>query len=98
MAITTRLKDLSFQAPLFLARLRQLVTQIDDRASSIWSLKRLQGCPLRRLHRISSLNTCLAASQLMDINTLRKVHVGEELTIISDAEIILNTHWNEDIM
>ena len=52
MAITIRLTDFGllnifFQAPPLLARLLQLVTPIDDRASSIWSFQCIQGRPLR---------------------------------------------------
>ena len=40
-------------------------------------------------------------AQLLDINTLHNVHVVEELivqlTIESNAEIIANSHWTEDL-
>ena len=49
-------------APLFLAHLRQFVTPIDDRTSSIWSFEGIQGRPLRRLSQISALNTHLAGA------------------------------------
>ena len=52
----------SFQAPLLLARLRQLVAPIVDRSSSIWSFQRIQGCPLRRLTQIPASNTDLAGA------------------------------------
>ena len=49
----------SFQAPLLLVRLRQLVLPIDDTASSIWSFQRIQGRTLRRLPQIPASNTRL---------------------------------------
>ena len=39
-------------------------------------------------------------AQPLDINTLHNVHVVEELielTIKSNAEIIANSHWTEDL-
>ena len=39
--------------------------------------------------------------QPLDINRLHNVNVVEQLiqlTIISDAEIIANSHWTEDLM
>ena len=39
-------------------------------------------------------------AQPLDINALHNVYVVEELiqlTIVSDAEIIANSHWTEDL-
>ena len=36
-------------------------------------------------------------AQPLDINTLNNVHVVEELLHKSDAEIIANSHWTEDL-
>ena len=40
-------------------------------------------------------------TRLTDINTLHNVYVAEELiqlTVISDAEIIANSNWTEDLL
>ena len=89
LAITTRLTDFSrntsFQALLLFARLQQLDTPIDDRASSIWSFQRIQGRPLRRLPQTPSIkhpshrsvlfysNDFAEPPQPLDINMLHNV-------------------------
>ena len=45
-------------------------------------------------------NDMAEPAQPLDINTLHNVHVVQELiqlTIKSNAEIIANTHWTEDL-
>ena len=79
-------RNTSFQAPLLLARLRQLVTPIDDRTSLIWSLQWIQGGSLRRLPEIKypscwsillHTNEMAEQAQTLNINTLHNVHVVE---------------------
>ena len=45
-----------------LCSLRQLITAVDNRASSIWSFQRIQGRPLGRIAQISASNTRLAGA------------------------------------
>ena len=99
--LTTRFTDfglllISFQAPLLLARLRQLVTLINDRASSIWAFQRIQGRPLRWLPQIPASNNRVAGAsflhsndmaelaQPLDISTLHKVYVVELIQLTVD--------------
>ena len=89
-----------FQALLLLVRIHQLVTLF-------LSLQQIQGRPLHSLLQIPTSNTRLGGAcslfeptQPLGINTLHKSHVVEELiqlTIISDVEIIANSHWTEDL-
>ena len=87
----------SFQALLLLVRLRKLVTPIDDRTYSIWSSCSPTSVDPRikyLSHRSSHLHTNDKAERVqpLDINTLHNVYVIEELTIVSNAEIIANLH------
>ena len=88
-----------FQVPLFLARLRQVVTPIDDRSSSIWSFQKIQGRPLRRLPHIPALNTRLARERNGRANVLHTYVVAVLIHLIvgSEAETIANQHLIEDL-
>ena len=81
------------------AHLRQLVTPIDDRASSIWSFQRIQGRSLSRLpqipHQIPISQEYPPPYERHGRVSVAAEYIVEELiqlTFESEVEIITNSH------
>ena len=79
---------------MVLEHLRQLVTPIDDRASSFGPIRRYNVVVFLRLAgETSSMNDMAELTQSLDINTLHNIYVVQELLQLSVGlyvEIIAN--------
>ena len=96
-------RRLCFAAP-------QLVTPIEVRSSSTWSLQRVRGRPTRRWPPTTAPNTRFGGAFIhpndinepaepMVINTLSNIHVIEELIQLpvgSETVVMANSYWTKN--